>query len=121
MNDSEKDEEPHQEMMDLASHQIPAHQGNCPDVYKRQMQKYAEDAVREHMSKDLQPAFFREKKGRSYAPFSRDVSVGQVDTMLMRAMHQTDRYRAMKKSGMAEADMRKEFEKPVDMLSLIHI
>ena len=79
------------------------------------MQKYAEDAVREHMSKDLQPAFFREKKGRSYAPFSRDVSVGQVDTMLMRAMHQTDRYRAMKKSGMAEADMRKEFEKRVDM------
>ena len=79
------------------------------------MQKYAEDAVREHMSKDLQPAFFREKKGRSYAPFSRDVSVGQVDTMLMRAMHQTDRYRAMKKSGMAEADMREEFEKPVDM------
>ena len=79
------------------------------------MQKYAEDAVREHMIKDLQPAFFREKKGRSYAPFSRDVSVGQVDTMLMRAMHQTDRYRAMKKSGMAEADMRKEFEKPVDM------
>ncbi|MCB6428193.1 hypothetical protein LI216_14150, partial [Mediterraneibacter glycyrrhizinilyticus] len=75
----------------------------------------AEDAVREHMSKDLQPAFFREKKGRSYAPFSRDVSVGQVDTMLMRAMHQTDRYRAMKKSGMAEADMREEFEKPVDM------
>lgn len=67
------------------------------------------------MSKDLQPAFFREKKGRSYAPFSRDVSVGQVDTMLMRAMHQTDRYRAMKKSGMAEADMREEFEKPVDM------
>lgn len=79
------------------------------------MQKYAEDAVREHMSKDLQPAFFREKKGRSYAPFSRDVSVGQVDTMLMRAMHQTDRYRAMKKSGMAEADMCEEFEKPVDM------
>ena len=30
MNDSEKDEEPHQEMMNLASHQIPAHQGNCP-------------------------------------------------------------------------------------------
>ena len=27
------------------------------------MQKYAEDAVREHMSKDLQPAFFRERRG----------------------------------------------------------
>ena len=34
------------------------------------MQKYAEDAVREHMSEDLQPVFFKEKKGRSYAPFS---------------------------------------------------
>lgn len=79
------------------------------------MQKYAEDAVREHIGKELQPAFFREKKGRSYAPFSRDVSVGQVDTMIMRAMHQTDRYRSMKSSGMNEADMRKEFQKPVEM------
>ena len=30
MNDSEKDEEPHQEMMNLASHQIPAHQRDGP-------------------------------------------------------------------------------------------
>ena len=79
------------------------------------MQRYAEEAVREHMSKDLQPAFFKEKKGRSYAPFSKDVSAGQIDTMLMRAMHQTDRYRAMKKGGMSEQEMRKEFEKPVEM------
>lgn len=79
------------------------------------MQKYAEDAVREHFSADLQPAFFKEKKGRGYAPFSRDVSVGQVDTMLMRAMHQTDRYRGMKSDGMSESEMRKEFQKPVEM------
>ena len=74
------------------------------------MQQYAEEAVREHIGGTLQPAFFKEKKGRSYAPFSRDVRAGQVDTMLMRAMHQTDRYRAMKKEGMSEADMRKEFQ-----------
>lgn len=79
------------------------------------MQKYAEDAVRQHVGQDLQPKFFREKKGRSYAPFSKDVTDGQVDTMLMRAMHQTDRYRAMKKSGMKEAEMRKEFQKPIEM------
>lgn len=79
------------------------------------MQKFAEDAVREHMGKDLQPAFFKEKKGRSYAPFSSDVRAGEVDTMIMRAMHQTDRYRSMKKSGMKEAEMRKEFQKPVEM------
>jgi len=79
------------------------------------MQQYAEEAVREHIGKDLQPAFFKEKKGRSYAPFSSHVSTGQVDTILMRSMQQTDRYRALKKSGMKEADIRKEFNTPVDM------
>lgn len=79
------------------------------------MQQYAEEAVREHLSKNLQPAFTREKKGRSYAPFSEDLRQGQVDTMLMRAMFQTDRYRAMKKSGMSEAEMRKVFDQPIDM------
>lgn len=79
------------------------------------MQKYAEEAVREHFSKDLQPAFFREKKGRSIAPFSKDLRPGEVDTILMRAMHQTDRYKYLKKSGMKEAEIRKEFQKPVDM------
>lgn len=34
------------------------------------MQKYAEDAVREHIGGYLQPAFFKEKRGKSYAPFS---------------------------------------------------
>lgn len=79
------------------------------------MQQYAEEAVREHIGNDLQPAFFKEKKGRSYAPFARNISDGQRDTILMRAMQQTDRYRALKKSGMNEADIRKEFEKPLDM------
>lgn len=79
------------------------------------MQKYAEDAVREHLSESLQPTFFKEKKRRDYAPFSKDLSLGQVDTILMRAMHQTDRYRAMKKSGMKEAEIRKEFQTPIDM------
>lgn len=79
------------------------------------MQKYAEEAVTEHISKELQPSFFREKKGRSYAPFSRDLRPGQVDTILMRAMRQTDRYKLLKKSGMKEDDIRKEFKTPTEM------
>lgn len=79
------------------------------------MQKYAEEAVQEYFSKTLQPSFFKEKQGRSYAPFSRSVSAGQVDTMMVRAMHQTDRYRELKKSGMKEDEIRKEFKKPVEM------
>ena len=79
------------------------------------MQQYAEQSMRDHVGKELQPAFFKEKKGRSYAPFSKDVSAGQVDTMLMRAMHQTDRYRALKKEGLKEQEIRSEFQKPVEM------
>ena len=68
------------------------------------MQKYAEDAVREHIGGYLQPAFFKEKRGKSYAPFSRDLRQGEVDTIFMHAMHQTDRYRAMKKAGRTGRD-----------------
>lgn len=79
------------------------------------MQKYAEDAVREHFSKDLQPAFTQAQKKKKQAPFSIDLRPGEVDTILMRAMHQTDRYRLLKKEGMKEAEIRKNFDTPVDM------
>ncbi|MCD8193104.1 MAG: transglycosylase domain-containing protein [Tannerellaceae bacterium] len=79
------------------------------------MQQYAEEAVREHIGQDLQPSFTREKQGRSYAPFSRHLSNGQVDTILTRSMQQTDRYRELKKAGMKDADIKAEFQKPVDM------
>lgn len=79
------------------------------------MQQYAEEAVREHIGKTIQPAFDREKKGRNNAPFSRNISANQADTIIMRAMQQTDRYRTMKKDGMEEADIRETFKKPVEM------
>lgn len=79
------------------------------------MQQYAEEVVKEHMSKDLQPAFDREKRGRSYAPFSSDLRQGQVDTIIIRSMQQTDRYRWLKREGMSDANIIKEFKKPVEM------
>ena len=79
------------------------------------MQKYAEDAVREHIGGYLQPAFFKEKRGKSYAPFSRDLRQGEVDTIFMHAMHQTDRYRAMKKAGASEKEIKAAFNEPVEM------
>ncbi|MDR2967978.1 MAG: transglycosylase domain-containing protein [Tannerellaceae bacterium] len=79
------------------------------------MQQYAEEAVREHIGGYLQAEFFKEKKGRSYAPFSRELRAGQVDTIMIRAMQQSDRYRGLKASGMKEDDIRKDFATPVDM------
>jgi len=79
------------------------------------MQQYAEESVREHIGGTLQPAFFKEKAGRSYAPFSRHLSEGQIDTIMIRSMQQTDRYRGLKRAGLSEPEIRAEFQKPVDM------
>ncbi|MDR1882439.1 MAG: transglycosylase domain-containing protein [Prevotella sp.] len=78
------------------------------------MQQYAEEAMTEHMSKDVQPAFDKEKRGRPYAPYSRSLSK-QVDSLLYRAMKQTDRYRNMKKGGASEKEILAGFKKPVEM------
>ncbi|MCM1029349.1 MAG: transglycosylase domain-containing protein [Alloprevotella sp.] len=82
------------------------------------MQQYAEEAVVEHLSKTLQPAFFREKKGSKYAPYTsnrNEASEATVKSLIARAMKQTDRYRAMKKSGASDAEIEAAFRKPVDM------
>ena len=78
------------------------------------MQQYAEESVREHMM-DLQKSFFREKRKKSYAPFSKDLSTEEIDAIMTRSMRQTDRYRALKKQGMGEAAIRKVFNTPVEM------
>ena len=78
------------------------------------MQQYAEDAVSEHIQ-DLQKSFFREKRRKSYAPFSKDLSPEEIDGIMNRSMRQTDRYRALKKQGMSETEIKKVFNTPVDM------
>ena len=78
------------------------------------MQQYAEESVREHMM-DLQKSFFREKRKKSYAPFSKDLSTEEIDAIMTRAMRQTDRYRALRKQGMNEAAIRESFNTPVEM------
>lgn len=78
------------------------------------MQQYAEEAVTEHFSKDLQPKFDAEKKGRSYAPYAYSAR-NDVDTLLMRAVRISDRYRILKNSGKSESEIMKIFKKPVEM------
>lgn len=79
------------------------------------MQKYAEEAVEEHIGGFLQPKFFNEKKGRSYAPFARNLSKSDIETILNKAMKQSDRYRYMSEAGASEKEIKKAFDTPVDM------
>lgn len=79
------------------------------------MQKYAEEAMEEHMSKEVQPGFDRQNKGRSYAPYAYDLR-NKVDSFMHRAMTESDRYKKMKGDGASDKEIYDVFKKkPVEM------
>jgi penicillin-binding protein 1A len=81
------------------------------------MQEYAEDAMKEYLGKELQPAFFRHWKGIPNAPFvfeSGSVKK-ETDNLLLSAMRRTDRYFQYKTEGKTDAQILAEFRKPVKM------
>ena len=78
------------------------------------MQQYAEAAVSQHMQ-SLQKSFFKEKKGRSYAPFSRDLTQEEVNGILERTKRQSERYRVLKKAGASKEEIDEAFNTPVPM------
>lgn len=78
------------------------------------MQKYAEEAVVDHV-KELQGQFFKEKKNRKKAPYSNNLTQEEVDVILKRSMKQSDRYRQMKAAGISETEIEKAFNTPEEM------
>lgn len=101
--------------------------GSSYDIYKdglkiyttinSRMQTYAEEAVREHLGGDLQPAFFNHWKNLSNAPFvfpSSEIKT-EVEKIMDQAMRRTDRYRYMKKAGAPMDSIRLAFNTPVRM------
>ncbi len=79
------------------------------------MQRYAEEAVQEHIVGYVQPRFWNEKKGRSYAPFSSSITQTEINEILDRAMRQSDRYRTMKQAGASDAEIAQAFNTPTQM------
>lgn len=79
------------------------------------MQRYAEEAVREHVGEYLQPRFFQEKKGRKTAPYTNMLTDQQVKEIMDKAMRQTDRYRGMKEAGASESEILKAFNTKQEM------
>jgi penicillin-binding protein 1A len=97
----------------------PKPNGETYDIYRdglkiyvtidSRMQKYAEDAVKEHIS-NLQNYFFKEQKYNKTAPFY-DLEPEQVTMILERAMKNSDRWREMKSEGVSENDIRASFKR----------
>lgn len=80
------------------------------------MQKYAEEAVVDHLKNTLQPQFDREKGSRGpYTTNSAELGQLTPRKLIDRAIRQSERYRVLKNAGMSDAEIMEEFDKPVDM------
>lgn len=80
------------------------------------MQQYAEEAVNAHLGGKLQPAFFAEKRGGAYGPYSSNgVAPDQARKLVRAAMKQTHRWRVLKEAGWDEKDIEKTFKERYTM------
>ena len=82
------------------------------------MQKYAEEAVNQHLGGYLQPAFENEKRGQRTGPYTSnpaELSYSGVQKLIKNAIRQTERYRLMKQAGNSEEEIDKAFHTPYEM------
>jgi penicillin-binding protein 1A len=61
----------------------------------RRMQQYAEYAVKQHLSQELQPQFFKDMKDKKNRPFDWRVTKDEIADIMEVAMHRSDRYKML--------------------------
>ena len=79
------------------------------------MQQYGEDALKEHLSQNLQPAFDKEQKSKGYPVYARDVPKDQVEAILNQAVRQSPRFGSLTQEGLSDAEIRKNFNTKTSM------
>lgn len=79
------------------------------------MQTYAEEALVEHLSKNLQPVFDKRAKSYRNPPYSNDLTTTQVNQIMARSVRQSDRYQSMRRAGVPEDSITLAFNTPVPM------
>lgn len=77
------------------------------------MQQYAEEAVREHLSLDLQPAFDKHWEGHENAPFS--LEENEIEDLMTLSMKRSERYRKMRNAGISLDSIKANFNVPTEM------
>ncbi len=78
------------------------------------MQKYAEEAVAEHI-KSLQADFMKDLKRKTNAPFSNDIDEATRNRLMNQARRWSDRWRVLKKNGKSDSQILKTFSEPIKM------
>jgi penicillin-binding protein 1A len=79
------------------------------------MQKYAEEAMTEHLSKEVQPDFYRRARGFKNPPYSDDLTRKEIEEIMMTSIERTDRYYSMRRAGVPEDSIILAFNTPVKM------
>jgi len=79
------------------------------------MQKFAEEAVEEHLKNNLQVAFDREKSRQKTAPFTKDLTENEVENIMFSAMRRSERYRVLKKNKISPDSIKENFNTPTEM------
>lgn len=79
------------------------------------MQRYAEEAVLQHVGHYLQPAFTKENRAKPNAPFTNALTASEVRGILNRSIRQSERYRVMREQGATDDEIQKSFRTPVEM------
>ena len=79
------------------------------------MQRYAEEAVYQHVAKYLQPQFFAANRHKKNAPFTSDITQAQINSIMNRAVRQSERYRALKAAGASDGEIDHSFNTPTGM------
>ncbi len=79
------------------------------------MQQHAEDAMELHLKETLQPEFDKNNKRTKNFPFANSIKEEQINAILNSAIKRSERYRSAKQAGLSEKEIRKSFDKPVEM------
>ena len=78
------------------------------------MQRYAEEAMYAHVVQKLQPDFNKQRRTSTNFPYT-NLSSDKVQSLLNKAMRQSDRYRTMKAGGATDEEIDRAFRSPTPM------
>jgi penicillin-binding protein 1A len=84
------------------------------------MQKYAEEAVEEHLGLDLQPSFYRHWEGYTNAPFvfdfdDEELIEPEIEKIMNQAVKRSERYRRLRNAGVEKDSIMELFNTPTGM------
>lgn len=79
------------------------------------MQRYAEEAVAQHLGGELQRQFFQHWKGVRNAPFDYRMTSEKIDELVVAGFKRSPRYHELKKSGASWPEINKVMRTPVAM------